>query len=385
MCGSLRDRLRPKAREPVRLHHHRSIASMPPGASHRTPGHSPRDQRRLSHGLSSFGVSTTQACRSRRATRSSTGTAPAAARLPSAAPRIRGRSSSRRRWPSRRRRRARPRTGNGSWPDSRRARPSPRPARPTSCGRGRASATTGGRWRCAGRPIVIETEHGGQVPSTVEALLTLPGVGPYTARAVAALAFGLPVGAVDVNVRRVLGRIAAGGSDGLGPAALQSLADAAVPRDRPGEWTHAVMDIGATLCKPRRPDCASCPARAWCAFAVAKWTTADRRHAGGPSGPPPASRRRRSPRRPDGFAGGSSIGCAPRRTGRGSSSAARSGPTSPRPLARPSPGWPRRPAGARAIRRAGNTRGAPARATATVLSRVAPSRRAGASATLGGP
>ena len=118
--------------------------------------------------------------------------------------------------------------------------------------------------------IVIETEHGGQVPSTVETLLTLPGVGPYTARAVAALAFGLPVGAVDVNVRRVLGRIAAGGSDGLGPAALQSLADAAVPRDRPGEWTHAVMDIGATLCKPRRPDCPSCPARAWCAFAVAK-------------------------------------------------------------------------------------------------------------------
>jgi A/G-specific adenine glycosylase len=62
-------------------------------------------------------------------------------------------------------------------------------------------------WRAA---RVIVEDHDGRVPSSVEELQALPGVGPYTARAVAALAYGVPVGAVDVNVRRVLGRVAAG-------------------------------------------------------------------------------------------------------------------------------------------------------------------------------
>ncbi len=118
-------------------------------------------------------------------------------------------------------------------------------------------------WRAAG--LIVE-RHGGEVPSSVEELLALPGVGPYTARAIAAIAFGLPVGAVDVNVRRVLGRIAAG--DPVLPAAMiQAIADAAVPPDAPGTWTHAVMDIGATVCRPRVPRCAGCPARPWCAAA----------------------------------------------------------------------------------------------------------------------
>ena len=121
-------------------------------------------------------------------------------------------------------------------------------------------------WRAAGR---IVEEYGGRVPSDLAALESLPGVGPYTARAVAALAFGLPVGAVDTNVRRVLGRIVAGEAGIVAPAELQRLADAAVPRGRPGEWTHALMDVGATLCHPRRPDCASCPARPWCRYATA--------------------------------------------------------------------------------------------------------------------
>jgi A/G-specific adenine glycosylase len=119
-------------------------------------------------------------------------------------------------------------------------------------------------WRAA--RIVVE-EHGGQVPSTVAELQALPGVGPYTARAVAALAFGLPVGAVDVNVRRVLGRIVAGDAAVLSPPELQSVADASVPTDRAGEWTHAVMDIGATVCGPRAPKCEACPARPWCRLA----------------------------------------------------------------------------------------------------------------------
>ena len=128
-------------------------------------------------------------------------------------------------------------------------------------------------WRAARRIVEV---HGGEVPADLRALQALPGVGPYTARAVAALAFGLPVGAVDTNVRRVLGRIVAGGVDLLAAADLQHVADAAVPPDRPGEWTHALMDIGATLCSPRRPDCAGCPARAGCRYAAADLSNGNR-------------------------------------------------------------------------------------------------------------
>ena len=118
----------------------------------------------------------------------------------------------------------------------------------------------------AARAIVAE--HGGRVPSSVSELEALPGVGPYTARAVAAIAFGEPVGAVDVNVKRVLGRIVAGGPEGLSASSMQALADASVPRDRAGAWTHALMDVGQRVCRPRRPNCADCPAIAWCAYAA---------------------------------------------------------------------------------------------------------------------
>ena len=123
-------------------------------------------------------------------------------------------------------------------------------------------------WRAARQIVEV---HGGEVPADLAALEALPGVGRYTARAVAALAFGMPVGAVDTNVRRVLGRIVAGvaGDTGaIGSAELQRIADAAVPGDRAGAWTHALMDLGATLCGPRTPDCARCPARPWCRFAA---------------------------------------------------------------------------------------------------------------------
>ncbi len=119
-------------------------------------------------------------------------------------------------------------------------------------------------WRAA---RVVVDRHGGRVPDDLDALRALPGVGPYTARAVAALAFGRPVGAVDTNVRRVLGRMV-GGAAGLPAVDLQVVADAAVPRDRPADWTHALMDVGATLCRPTRPDCGACPAARWCAFAA---------------------------------------------------------------------------------------------------------------------
>ena len=112
----------------------------------------------------------------------------------------------------------------------------------------------------------VVADHGGRVPSGLEDLERLPGVGRYTARAVASLAFGQAVGPVDTNVRRVLQRVLA--ADQPMPAArLQALADAVVPADRPADWTAAVMDLGATICRPLAPRCADCPLRAWCAFA----------------------------------------------------------------------------------------------------------------------
>lgn len=117
--------------------------------------------------------------------------------------------------------------------------------------------------------IAIVRDHDGQVPDDLATLERLPGVGPYTARAVAALAFGRPVGAIDVNVRRVLKRALGGSLDRFSASELQVIADASVPADRPGEWTHALMDIGATFCKPRTPLCDSCPAQAGCRFAQA--------------------------------------------------------------------------------------------------------------------
>lgn len=139
-------------------------------------------------------------------------------------------------------------------------------------------------WRAAG---TIVAKHGGRVPSSVAELEALPGVGPYTARAVAAIAFGTPVGAVDVNVRRVLGRIAAGSATALTTREMQTLADAVVPPDRPAAWTHAVMDIGATLCRPNRPRCEDCPARPWCraAASASNGTTLRRTAAREPAAP----------------------------------------------------------------------------------------------------
>jgi A/G-specific adenine glycosylase len=104
--------------------------------------------------------------------------------------------------------------------------------------------------------------HRGIVPADVAALEALPGVGPYTARAVAAQAFGLPVGPVDVNIARVLARILGGQPSRRD---LQERADELVDPARPGQWVHAMMDLSALVCLPRaEPLCAQCPVRAWC-------------------------------------------------------------------------------------------------------------------------
>ena len=114
--------------------------------------------------------------------------------------------------------------------------------------------------REAARAIV--RDHGGRVPASVEGLERRPGIGPYTARAVAASAFAVPVASLDVNVRRVIGRVIGGG-----PSAkqLQDEADALVERADPRGWLDGVMDLAATVCTARSPRCAECPLRRICA------------------------------------------------------------------------------------------------------------------------
>ncbi|AEB10971.1 A/G-specific adenine glycosylase [Marinithermus hydrothermalis] len=104
------------------------------------------------------------------------------------------------------------------------------------------------------------TPHG--LPRTYRELLALPGVGPYTAAAVASIAFGEPVAAVDGNVRRVLARLFAVPEPR--PAWLRETAQALLAREAAGEWNQALMELGATVCTPRAPRCAACPAARWC-------------------------------------------------------------------------------------------------------------------------
>jgi A/G-specific adenine glycosylase len=145
------------------------------------------------------------------------------------------------------------------------------------------------------RAAVAITAGGGRVPDDVRELRALPGVGPYTARAVAAIAFGRPVGAVDVNVRRVVGRIVAGDPAVLPPVALQAAADALVDPGRPGTWTHALMDLGAMVCRPARPACGACPAAAWCRAGARE--PGEARVASPARARPPAAPARREPAR----------------------------------------------------------------------------------------
>lgn len=111
--------------------------------------------------------------------------------------------------------------------------------------------------KCA-RAVV--TDHGGAFPDTYDDLLTLPGIGPYTAAAISAIAFDRASVVVDGNVERVMARMYA--VDTPLPAAKPQLtahAAALTPRTRPGDYAQAVMDLGATICTPRSPACGICP------------------------------------------------------------------------------------------------------------------------------
>lgn len=111
-----------------------------------------------------------------------------------------------------------------------------------------------GLHRCSG---VIVSEHAGRVPDRLDALMALPGIGAYTARAVLAFAYEVDVGVVDVNAARVLARAVAGAT--LRASEAQRLADSLVPAGR--SWAHnqAMLDLGATVCTARRPACGACP------------------------------------------------------------------------------------------------------------------------------
>src|SRR4029079_15837357 len=100
----------------------------------------------------------------------------------------------------------------------------------------------------------------GGVPDTEGELLKMPGIGTYTAAAIAAIAFGRRALVMDTNVERVLARLN-GIERPLAEAKgrLRELLDAITPDERAGDFAQAMMDLGATICRPRAPDCASCP------------------------------------------------------------------------------------------------------------------------------
>jgi A/G-specific adenine glycosylase len=112
---------------------------------------------------------------------------------------------------------------------------------------------------------VVSRDFGGVFPQTRQDLQSLPGIGPYTSAAIAAIAFGCSETVVDGNVERVMARLFAV-NDPL-PAVkprLRELADALTPRWRAGDYAQGLMDIGATICTPRRPTCALCPLKGEC-------------------------------------------------------------------------------------------------------------------------
>jgi A/G-specific adenine glycosylase len=112
---------------------------------------------------------------------------------------------------------------------------------------------------------VVASEHGGRFPDTEEGLRRLPGVGAYTAAAVASIAFGRPANVVDGNVERVMARVFA--VETPLPTAkpeLTARASLFVTGDRPGDWAQALMDLGATTCRPKSPLCERCPVAAFC-------------------------------------------------------------------------------------------------------------------------
>ena len=113
-----------------------------------------------------------------------------------------------------------------------------------------------------GAAKVLARKHGGKFPANAEALRELPGIGRYTAAAIASIAFGEPIAVVDGNVERVLQRLS--GKQLLGERLWAAAGDLLDPK-RPGDFNQAVMELGATVCTPRAPMCLTCPIIQFCA------------------------------------------------------------------------------------------------------------------------
>jgi A/G-specific adenine glycosylase len=126
--------------------------------------------------------------------------------------------------------------------------------------------------------VTIVGEHNGEVPHDVDALLRLPGVGPYTARAIAVFAFRAHEPVVDTNIRRVIARAVHGHSDQGPPATARDLADMAAllpSSDISPEFNAGMMELGAIVCTARNPSCEECPLRHECAWRGAGYPVSD--------------------------------------------------------------------------------------------------------------
>ncbi len=114
---------------------------------------------------------------------------------------------------------------------------------------------------------LLRDEYEGRLPADIQKLRALPGVGDYTAGAIASIAFGIPAAAVDGNVERVICRYFAIGEEVGSPAVRRMITEktqALVPGDRPGEFANAMMEMGAVMCTPKKPSCLICPVRDSC-------------------------------------------------------------------------------------------------------------------------
>ena len=117
----------------------------------------------------------------------------------------------------------------------------------------------------AARAVVAE--HGGEMPRTVAELRALPGIGPYTAGAIACFAFEQYVGFADTNIRRVLHRVLYGPElpqHAATPREIEQIAEISVPEGEGYIWNQALMELGALICRARSTDCESCPLARWC-------------------------------------------------------------------------------------------------------------------------
>jgi len=114
---------------------------------------------------------------------------------------------------------------------------------------------------------IVVAEHGGQIPANLTELRKLPGIGRYTAAAIASIAFGQDVATLDGNLKRVLARVfdvALPADSAQGENALWKLAETHLPPGRASDYNQALMDLGATICLPKNPRCLLCPAQELC-------------------------------------------------------------------------------------------------------------------------